>query len=657
MILLPFQLDADCLAAALLHDLPQDCEVSVAQIEHSFGTGVRGLVDNVTKLGKFSWQAPTESETESLRKMFLAMAENVRAVFIKLAERLQEMRRLKSQKPERQQALAQETMEVYAPLAHRLGIWQLKWELEDLSFRYLQPDGYRRIARLIAAKRADRERFIAQISYQVEQELRKAGIEAEISGRAKNIYSVYNKMNKYAAQGKEFDDIYDLLALRVLVNEVQDCYSALGVIHSLWHPLPGQFNDYIANPKENLYQSLHTTVMAPGGKPLEIQLRTYEMHRIAEYGIAAHWHYKEGSGRDIHFEKKMTWLRQLMEWQKELGGTAFVESVKTDIFKDQVFVYTPKGEVKELPQGATPLDFAYRIHTELGHRCVGAKVNGRLISLDHQLQSGDTVEIIVAKTDRGPSLDWLNPDLGYVTTRHAQEKIRQWFRKQERVENIKRGEELLDKELRRLGVSLEREYVASLFKYEELNDFLVAVGCGDVNIHQLGTKLTPEEQPQLPAVAPREPRVSSAIQVLGVGDLLTHLARCCNPVPGDDIIGFITRTKGVTVHRKECPNIINKDEKERLVQVSWKAIDRSYPVPIQVEAYDRVGLLRDISTVISSEKVNIAAVSSTEHDDGTTSILLTVDISGIGQLSRLFSKLEGVRGVIRASRGDEARKH
>jgi guanosine-3',5'-bis(diphosphate) 3'-pyrophosphohydrolase len=660
MILAQLQLDADCLAAALLHELPEDCEVSLEQIEGIAGAKAMGLVDNVIKLGKLSWQAPNESQAESLRRMFLAMAQDLRVVFIMLADRLDEMRALKSVSSRKRQALAQETMEVYAPLAHRLGIWQLKWELEDLSFRYLQPSRYRQIAHLIAARRTDRERYIAQVTHILKQELQKAAIDAEITGRPKNIYSIHTKMEEYAAQGKEFSDIQDLLAVRVLVDQVKDCYSALGVIHSLWHPLSGQFDDYIANPKGDTYQSLHTTVMALEARPLEIQIRTYDMHRIAEYGVAAHWRYKEGAKRDMHFEQKMTWLRQLMEWQRELSGTAFVESVKTDIFHDQVYVFTPKGEIKELPRGATPLDFAYRIHTDLGHRCVGAKVNGKLVSLDCQLQSGDAVEILSAKTERAPSLDWLNLDLGYVKTRHAQEKIRQWFRKQERVENIKRGQELLDKELRRLGLtSWEQERIAALFGYDGGDDFLAAIGCGDVNIHQLRSKLTAQEERPQPAVtAPRQPRLSSAIQVLGVGDLLTRLAPCCNPVPGDDIIGFITRTRGVTIHRKDCPNIAHEDERERLVPVSWGAVDRSYPVPIHVEAWDRVGLLKDISTIVSGERVNIAAISSAEHSDGITSISLTLEITGIGQLSRLFSKLEGIRGVIGVTRGggDEAGK-
>ncbi len=663
MLLVQLQLDADCIAAALLHELPESCGVPLEQIESQFGAEVARLVDGVTKLAKVSLQTPTESQAESLRKMFLAMAQDLRVVFIQIADRLDELRALKRASPERRRALAQETMEVYSPLVNRLGIWQLKWELEDLSFRYLRPSKYRRIAGLIAARRADRERYIEEITGRLKEEMDKAGISAEISGRPKNIYSIYNKMERYQAQGKEFSDIQDLLAIRILVDKIQDCYAALGVIHSLWQPLSDQFNDYIANSKGNMYQALHTTVLALEDRPVEIQIRTHEMHRIAEYGVAAHWRYKEGLGQDMQFEDKMTWLRQLMDWQRELSGAAFVGSVRTDIFRDEVYVFTPRGEIKELPRGATPLDFAYRVHTDLGHRCVGAKVNGKLVALDYELQNGDSVEIVAAKTERGPSLDWLNPDVGYVRTQHAQEKIRQWFRKQERTENIKQGQELLDKELKRLGLgNYDQRSVALLFKYEEMNDFLAAIGCGEVSPHQLRTKLTAEEEeeqrPQLPVAAPSLPKVSPAIEVLGVGDLLTSLARCCNPVPGDPIIGFVTRTRGVTIHRSDCPNIVNEDERERLVQVSWGAAERSYPVPIQVEAWDRVGLIRDISAVVSGERVNIAAVNLTEHDDGTVSVSLTVDITGVSQLGRLFSKLEGVRGIIGVTRGggDEAAK-
>jgi len=470
---------------------------------------------------------------------------------------------------------------------------------------------------------------------------------------------VYNKIKKYAAEGKEFSDIYDLLAVRVLVDEVKDCYNALGVIHSLWRPIPGQFDDYIANPKDNMYQSLHTTVMALDAKPLEIQVRTYEMHRLSEYGIAAHWRYKEGSKGDMRFDEKVAWFRQLMDWQRELSMPDFLEMVKTDMFSDQVFIYTPKGEIKQLPTGSTPLDFAYRIHTELGHHCIGAKVNGKLVSLSYQLRNGDTVEILATKTDRGPSLDWLNPSLGYVNTSQSRNRIKQWFKRREKAANIELGKLVLEKEMRRLGIPLSHQQeLALLFKYDDLNDFLAALGCGEVSTHNIAVKLSaPDEQTKSqPPIVPRQEEVAAPIQVMGVGDLLTHVAQCCHPVPGDEIIGYITRTRGITVHRTDCPNVLNEDEKERLVNVEWGHSTQSYPVSVQIEAGDRVGLLRDISTLVSDERVNIGAVSSIDHDDGVTTIYLTLHITDIKQLSRLLTKLEKVIGVVSVARSGEGVK-
>jgi GTP pyrophosphokinase len=670
MIVADLQLDETSLAAALLHDVPEDCGIPFPELEKRFGAEVTRLVEGVTRLDKISAQvqasglkkiAESEAQVESLRKMFVAMAADIRVVIIKLADRLHNMRTLKPLQPEKQLKIAQETMDIYAPLAHRLGIYQLRWELEDLAFRYLQPDKYKEIARLVAARRATRERYIEKVSQILREELDKAGIKAEVTGRPKSLYSVFRKMQRYAAMGKEFSDIYDLLALRVLVDSVQDCYSVLGIVHNLWHPLPDQFDDFIANPKENMYQALHSTVMCVGARPLEIQIRTHRMHRIAEFGVAAHWKYKEGAKKDIGFEEKITWLRQLMEWQRELSGSAFIESIKTDIFQDQVFVYTPKGDIKELPRGATPLDFAYRIHTDLGHRCIGAKVNGRLVSLDYQLRNGDTVEIMTTKSERGPSLDWLNPNLGYVNTHQARERIKQWFRRQEKAENIERGRGILEKELRRLGVSFaDRERIAQLFKYEVVDDFLAAIGCGDINPNQIALKLTTTEEKPLtqPTTAPAKGKTTSAVKVLGVGDLLTHIASCCQPVPGDEIIGFITRGRGVTIHRKNCINIINEDEKERLVKVEWGEAGVSFPVNITVDAWDRVGLLRDVSALVSGEDVNITSVSLSDPDrrDGTLAIFLTMDVKNIGQLGRLFGKLEAVPGVINVSRSSDVRR-
>ena len=661
VILAEVQLDASSLAAALLHVVPENCGTPISEIEAKFGSEVAKLVDGTTRLGKLSWSgegvATGEVQAENLRKMLVAMAEDLRVVFIKLADRLHNMRTLDALSPERQHRIAQETLEIYAPLAHRLGIWEVKWQLEDLSFRYLESGRYHQIANLIAVRRTQRESFITQVIQILKVEFDRVGIGAEISGRPKHIYSIYQKMERYSALGKHFDDIHDLLALRVLVGTVPDCYSAVGVIHSLWRPLPEEFDDFIANPKSNGYQSLHTAVMYMGVTPLEVQVRTHEMHHIAEYGVAAHWRYKEGEKKDLRFEERISWLRQLIEWRRELSGAEeFLESVKTDIFIDQVFVYTPKGEIKDLPKGSTPLDFAYRVHTELGHRCIGAKVNGRLVPLNYQLSNGDVVEIMSAKKAKGPSRDWLNPHLGYIKTSHAREKIRQWFKKQERAENIEHGRELLEKEMRRLGIKVEREELAKLFKYDSLDDFLIAIGYGGITTHQIALKLAAQQEPPkvVPEVAPPQPPAST-IQVLGAGDMLTHLAQCCHPVPGDKIIGYVTRSRGVTVHRQDCYNVIHEEERERLIAVEWIQTDSVYPVRIQVEAWDRVGLVRDITTVVAEEKVNIAAVSFINHDDHTTSTFLTLETRGLAQLSRLLARIEGVRGVISVTRaGDEA---
>ena len=655
LTLAELQLDASSLAAALLHDVPENCGIPISEIETKFGSEIAKLVDGTTKLSKLSRSGEgvvaSELQVENLRKMLVAMAEDLRVVFIKLADRLHNLRTLDALSLEEQRSIAQETLEIYAPLAHRLGIWELKWQLEDLSFRYLESKKYRRIAKLIAARRTEREDFVARIIQILGSEFEKAGLKAEISGRPKHIYSIYQKMEKYAAMGRDFDDIHDLLALRVLASTVPDCYAAVGVIHSLWRPLPGEFDDFIANPKPNGYQALHTVVMY-GAIPLEIQIRTREMHYIAEYGVAAHWRYKEGEEKDIHFEQRISWLRQLIEWHRELSGAEFLESIKTDIFIDQVFVFTPKGEIKDLPKGSTPLDFAYRVHTELGHRCVGAKVNGRLVPLNYQLKNGDMVEIMSAKGEKGPSQDWLSSHLGYIKTSHAREKIRQWFRKQERVENIERGRELLEKEMRRLGIKLgERDELARLFKYDSLDDFLAAIGYGGITTHQVALKLAAQQEPprEIAGVTLPKPPVL-AIQVLGVGDMVTRLAECCHPLPGDNIIGYVTRSRGVSVHRQDCHNIIHEDEKERLIPVDWGQTDALYPVSIQVEAWNRVGLIRDITTIVAEERVNIAAMSFVQHDDHTVTEHLTLETKGLAQLSRLLARIEGVRGVISVAR-------
>ncbi len=667
------QLDASAVAAALIHDVQEDCGVSNAEVAKRFGREVAHLVDGATKLEKIAWKAPEgavgdrAAQAENLRKMFLAMARDVRVVIIKLADRLHNMRTLYALSPEKQRLVAQETMEIYAPLASRLGIWQISRELEDLSFRYLDEERYRQIANLLASSRAAREKYISQVETILRKELEKNGIHAEVQGRAKHLYSISQKMAKYATQGKTFHEIYDLLALRVLVETEADCYRTLGVVHNLWRPIPGQFDDYIANPKEGVYRSLHTTVLCLNARALEVQIRTHDMHRLAEYGVAAHWRYKEGGKRDHRFEERVSWLRQLLEWQRDMAAADdFVELVKTDLFQDQVFVYTPKGEVKDLPVSSTPIDFAYRIHTDIGHRCIGARVNGRLVPLNYQLQNGDIVEILTSKAPRGPSRDWLNPDLGYAMTSHAREKIRGWFKLQERAANVERGRDLLHKELRRLGLTLTetQELLLRSLKIDEMDELLAALGYGGISLQQIASKLAPLVQrageAEALVEAPLKPVYTANVEVLGTGDLLTQLARCCNPVPGDLIVGYVTRSRGVTVHRSDCGNVLREDEKERLVEVEWGRGGQLYPVAVRIEAWDRVGLLRDIGSIVAEEKVNMAAVRTQEHNDHTVSVFLTLLTAGVDQITRLMSKLEVARGVFSVDRhfeGGLAKSH
>ncbi len=655
--------DSATLAATLLHDVIEDCALSKEELEERFGIEVSRLVDGVTKLTRIDLisedrldeeVSDSRAQAESIRKMLVAMAEDVRVVVIKLADRLHNMQTLRALPIKRRRAVAQETLDIYSPLAHRLGMWDVKWQLEDMAFRALNPEEYRDISRRLASRRVEREAYLERQCQTLRTTLAAASITADLNGRPKSIYSIHQKIQKYSAQGKEYNEIYDLYAIRVLVNTNADCYNTLGVVHQLWHPVPGQFDDYIATPKENMYQSLHTTVMCEGGFPLEIQVRTFEMHNLAEYGVAAHWTYKEGASKDGQFEEKMAWLRQLMEWQREVAGTdEFLESVKTDIFRDQVFVYTPKGEIRELPSGSTPIDFAYHIHTDLGHRCIGSKVNGRLMPLDTVLQNGDTVEVVTSKVARGPSMDWLNSALGYVNTASAHQKIRQWFRKLERSAHMEQGHELLTKTLRRLPRSITEKDAMKALKFDSVDDLYIALGSGNLSATQLENRLSPQtEEPPAPATHHIQPPESptTGIQVLGVGDLLTRTARCCNPVPGDEIIGYITRVRGITVHRTTCPNVINEDEKERLVAVSWGPSQNLHPVRVEITSWDRVGLLRDITTMVSGEKVNIAAVITAEPGDGTAVITLTLYTTGVSQLSRLFSRLDGIKGVLNVNR-------
>jgi guanosine-3',5'-bis(diphosphate) 3'-pyrophosphohydrolase len=704
IFLAELKLDPNTLAAALLHDVMEDCDVPYEELKERFGDEVAKLVEGVTKLTKnealadrrvsvvaelaadtdlltngtssgtdlAGTEPATEPESElsgedkdlaekeqarveSLRRMLMSMAEDIRVVLIKLSDRLHNMRTLKAHTKARRVAIAQETLDIYAPLAHRLGIWEIKWRLEDLAFQHLNPPAYKEISKMLRSKRTEREEYIDRVRNTLSSALEEAGIEAEVTGRPKHIYSIYKKTQKYEAQNMTMGDIYDLFALRVYVRELPDCYAALGVVHALWRPLPNQFDDYIANAKDNLYQSLHTSVLCEGASPVEIQIRTNEMHEVAEYGVAAHWLYKEGRASDAQFEKKMTWLRQLLDWQRDVAGAEeYVESFKTDIFDSQVYVYTPKGDVKELPAGSTPLDYAYRIHTDVGNRCVGAQVNGKLVPLQYALQNGDTIHIVTSKTVRGPSLDWLNPNLGYVKTNSARQKIRQWFNKQERRINVQRGKELYSRQIKRLTTDLDESAIGKLMGMASVDELYYSLGVGSLSVSQIAGKLSTEEvAPQEAQPLPITPSGPAAgLEVLGVGDLLTRIARCCQPLRGDDIIGYITRSRGVTVHRRDCPNIAAESVQERLIEVGWGKSQTLYPVNIQIEAYDRVGLLKDATALVSGEHVNIAYCVTREVEDRSV-ISMTVYIKGIDQLNRLFAKLEGIRGVIGVARSME----
>jgi RelA/SpoT family (p)ppGpp synthetase len=656
-ILADLRLDAETIAAALLHDVAEDSEeVEIEDIRREFGDEVARLVDGVTKLQHLNQLSDTARrsgeyrDAESLRKMFLASVDDVRVVLIKLADRLHNMRTLGSLDEASRRRIAKETLDIFAPLANRLGIWQIKWELEDLAFRYLQPGTYKEIARLIAERRADREADIAKVAAILEKALKDAGIEATVTGRPKHIYSIYRKMR---AKGVDFDQIYDVRGLRVIVNEVRDCYAALGVVHSLWPPIPGEFDDYIATPKDNMYQSLHTAVVGPEGRPLEVQIRTHEMHQVAEYGIAAHWRYKEKSKPDPLFENKIAWLRQIMDWRQEVTDAAeFIDALRTDVFQDRVFAFTPKGEVIDLPAGSTPMDFAYYIHTEVGHRCRGARVNGRIVPLDYQLKNGDQVEIITTKRG-GPSRDWLNPTLGYVRTSRARQKIRQWFRRQNREVNIAQGREILDRELRRLNVSATYEEVAALFGYKTADDLLAAIGYGDLNTQQIAAKLLEKErEEEMPAKAPPPAPKPEGVQVTGVGNLLTNLARCCNPLPGDPIVGYVTRGRGVTIHRATCPNVLRVQERERLINVTWgQAARQVYPVSIRVRAFNRGGLLRDVAAVVADEGIDMSAAQATvDQKENLAYITATLQVTSASQLSKVLAKIERIPNVIEALR-------
>ncbi len=650
-------IDLDAVKAALLHDVPEDTEYSLSDIEERFGAEVAHLVDGVTKLSRFSTHSHEQQQAENIRKMLLAMAEDIRVVLIKLADRLHNMRTLYGLPSEKQLRIARQTMEIYAPLAERLGIWQIKWELEDLAFKVLEPERFRELARLLDTRRKGRESYIDRAIGELRPRLEASGIEADLQGRPKHIFSIWKKMQR---KGAEFGEIYDVYAIRVLVDEVRDCYAALGIVHSLWRPIPGQFDDYIAVPKNNLYQSLHTAVIALDGKPLEIQIRTHQMHQVSEVGIAAHWRYKEGTKSDREYDAKLAWLRQLMDWQRDVSesdATEFVEGIKLDIFQDQVFVFTPKGDIKDLPAGATPLDFAYRIHTDVGHRTIGAKINNRLVPLDYRLKNGDIVEIVTTKGEHGPSRDWLN----VVRTSHAREKIRQWFKRKDRDENVVHGKESLERELRRLArttiaaVGTDKiAEVAKAMNHESVDDFYAAIGYGAIGPQAVVMRLgvVDDGQSQLPTVAPASQVArTGGVRVKGVGDLLVRFAKCCHPIPGDPIVGFITRGKGVTVHLRSCSTVTNEREVSRLIEVEWDSEPtQTYPIAIRVEAYDRTGLLNDITQVVAENKVNIVAANVGVSQDHTAIVTATLQVHSVSQLARVMGRIENLKDVISVQR-------
>ncbi len=678
-------------AAGLLHDSVEDTDLTLKEIKRDFGDEIALLVDGVTKLTQLPRvsrgdQQSKEDEqeerkreiavrrglpdpdsevdqltrsrrydavSETLRKTFLAMGEDIRVILIKLADRLHNMRTLGHLPEDKRKRIAQQTMDIFAPLANRLGIWQIKWELEDLAFRYLEPEIYKDIAENLAARRGDREQEMIYVTSGLQEVLTKEGIIADISGRPKHIYSIYKKMHR---KGVPFEMIFDVRGVRIVVPNIPTCYSTLGVIHTHWRPIPDEFDDYIAAPKDNFYQSLHTAVVFDDGNTLEIQIRTPEMDQGAEYGIASHWRYKEGVERDEDYERRIVWLRSLMEWRQDvIDAGEFVDGLKSDVFEDRVYLFTPRGDIIDLPAGSTPIDFAYHVHTDVGHRCRGAKVNGKLVSLDYQLKTGEKVEILAAKRG-GPSLDWLNPNLGLVKTQRARSKIRRWFKVQAREKNIIQGKTLLEKELRRLSLTrLNIENLAKELNFQTVEDLYEAIGNGDISIGRIVNHLTvPEvesEAFELIARPSAEIPTSSAdsVVILGLRGLLTNFARCCNPAPGDDIVGYITRGRGATIHRQDCPNIMRIKDRERLVKVSWGEAANTYPVPVQVKAYDRDGLMRDVSTLIAEEGINMGKVS-VDVNNNLAIFDLILEVRDLAQLSKVLDRLENLANVLEAQR-------
>ena len=669
VILTDLMQDATTIAAALLHDVVEDVEgVTSDMIREQFGQEVEVMVDGVTKLNRLDFSSREEAQAETLRKMILAMAKDIRVVLIKLADRLHNMRTLKFQKPERQKPIAQETLDIFAPLAHRLGVYAIKWELEDLSLRYLDPDAFYELVRLVGMKRNEREQLVADVTSELKAKLMEAGIRrCDIDGRPKHFYSIYKKMK---SKNKSFDEIYDLIAVRVLVNDITECYQALGVVHNTWLQMPGRFKDYISVPKANMYQSLHTTVVKDG-QPFEVQIRTFEMHRVAEYGIAAHWRYKEGKAADA-LDDKLQWLRRILDWQNDAkDAKEFGEMLKFDLFADEVLVFTPRGDVVTLPKDATPLDFAYRIHTEVGNRCIGAKVNHHIVQLTQPLETGDFVEIMTAKSAH-PSRDWLN----IVKTSEAKTKIRNWLKREERDDNILSGRDQLEKEAKRLGYSWPQlarpEYLEPMYsRYSaaSLDDLYAMIGFGGLSTQQVLNRLVEEYKkdhkdeeivppPETPAEPPRHPHrpssSSNGVIVMGESGMLVRFARCCNPLPGDKIIGYITRGRGVSVHRADCVSLKDASfEQERCIEVEWEGADTgaTYSAELVIVTYNRTGVLADISVAIAAAGIPVEAIGGHMGKNGMYVIHVTLTISGPQQLEKITRDLRKIPDVTEVNRG------
>ncbi len=687
-ILADMRADAETIAAGLLHDVVEDCEYAPELIEQQFGAKVMKLVLGVTKLSKQTSREleptdahgkPTEGNAprkpapawqdewaENMRQLFMSSAEHPLILVIKLADRLHNMRTLNGHPSEaKRRRIAKETLDIFAPVANRLGMWRIKWELEDLSFRHLQPETYQHLKQALAQRRGTRERFVGLVEREIRRELDKAGIKGKVSGRPKHIYSIWRKMQR---KGVPFEAIYDVHGFRVILNTVADCYTVLGLIHSRWTPIPGEFDDYIARPKDNGYQSLHTAVIGPGGKHMEVQIRTSEMHAMAEQGVAAHWRYKEEGGRyDHQFANKVAWLRALVQYEEDGHGNAteMVDNLRTDLFSDRVYVFTPQGDLISLPTGATPVDFAYHIHTEVGHRCRGARVNGKIVKLNYKLKNRDKVEIITTKRG-GPSRDWLNPNLGYVRTSRARSKIKSWFRKQDREQNIQAGRQAMERLLKQLNIRIGYDEVARALDCNSVDDMLAAIGYGDLSSVRIAGKLIDLQQqaklsasmeaepdlpdfPEPPKARPQDEKVS----LRGVEGMLVRFAQCCHPLPGEPIVGYITRGRGITIHRQDCPNLLHRaqNEPERMIQVDWGIDTPTYPVTLLVKAWNRPGLLRDITNILASEKVNIRGSTTKSNSRSPfASIILTIEVKDTRQLTRIIDLVDRVQNVISVER-------